>query len=211
MGAGGGKPDPCNRRKRPVLLKSRQKAVFYSESAKNLAFEEEENPFWKAEAEKTESEASAGQEAVTRWLFTNEYRPVLYAQKKLEAVPDDVDAGDAAFTFQILTRNEDGEMQPLADAEFWYVDSARTDGGIPSKVTDLGENGVGYTDQDGKFTIQEGQIIALFPGKAGTVYELRETGGAEGDWLCREDTVTGTLRYRGLRPRLPTFISGKTF
>lgn len=35
----------------------------------------------------------------------------------------------------------DGE--PVAEKEFWYVDSVRTDGGIPSKNTELGKGGVG--------------------------------------------------------------------
>ena len=146
-----------------------------------MTVEEEENPFWKVEIETKE------QDEIQIRTYKNTYRPVLYAQKKLENDPKDKEAEvkKESFIFQAFA---DGE--PMANAEYWLVDSVRTDGGIPKK---LNQN-VLKTDKDGKFTIKAGEIVALFPGVAGTAYEIKETQKGD-DWFtdAGKDSVTGTM------------------
>ncbi len=106
------------------------------------------------------------------------------------------------FEFQILTEND----QPLANAEYWYVDSVRLDGGTPVRVDENGNKvqegqsiQTAKTDEKGKFKIHAGQIIALFPGNVGTNYKLVETKDYSPDWTIEEEqsTVEGTLSLRG--------------
>lgn len=172
-----------------VKLKADQKIVFSTPYASDLSASEEENPFWEQTVKMTYPE-----EDVTVQTVTNRYRPVLYAQKKLTSVPEGTDASGEAFTFRLVS---DGE--PVAEKEFWYVDSVRTDGGIPSKNTELGKGGVGKTDKNGEFKIRSGEIIALFPGSTDCTYELTEAeGSGEGtDWICEKPSVSGTLPYNG--------------
>ena len=106
------------------------------------------------------------------------------------------------FEFQILTEND----QPLANAEYWYVDSVRLDGGTPVRVDEKGNKiqegqdiRTAKTDENGKFKIHAGQIIALFPGNMGTKYKLVETKDYSPDWTIEEEqrTAEGTLSLRG--------------
>ena len=60
-------------------------------------------------------------------VIKNKYRPVLYVQKKLQGIPSGVNVSKAEFTFQVFTREEDGEEWiPFASRDIWYVDSIRT-------------------------------------------------------------------------------------
>ncbi|MDE6937869.1 MAG: hypothetical protein K2P28_06825, partial [Lachnospiraceae bacterium] len=131
---------------------------------------------------------------------TNTYRPVLYVEKKLEGVPEEIDIEEMnpEFTFRVQTEKE-GTLTPLAGQEYYYVKEARTDGGIPRIDTAKGNNGVGTTDSEGEFKIHKGDIIAVFPGNTGTKYEVKEVSNesSDDDWICREDTVTGKIPVRG--------------
>ena len=182
-----------------LTLRADEKAVFKDlPDADRIHVEETESPFWDTET-KTAWTGKGEPGAVRTVTVKNAYRPVLYAQKNLEAVPDGVDVSQDEFTFQIKVKDSDGDWQPLSNTEFWYVDSVRTDGGIPQKVESLGDNGTGETNEEGSFTIREGEIIALFPGELGVEYELSEADGAgeDTDWICREDTVSGTVPVLG--------------
>ncbi|WP_072524318.1 leucine-rich repeat domain-containing protein [Clostridium sp. Marseille-P3244] len=185
-----------------LTLKAGEKAVFTElPDAGRIQIEEEENPFWKTEITDNETVDDSGTAAVRTVTAANTYRPVLYAQKKTQAVPKGVDISGEEFTFQLRVKGEDGTYTPVSNAEFWYVNSARTDGGIPTKVTSLGTAGEGYTDEEGRFTIRPGEIIALFPGDVGVEYQLKEVSGANGEsdnWLCNSDTVEGTVPLQGI-------------
>lgn len=117
-------------------------------------------------------------------------------------MPEGTEVSQEEFTFQIKAEGE-----PAAGQEFWYVDSVRLDGGIPQKVTNLGENGTGKTDSEGKVTIHEGEILALFPGEEGCSYEVTETKGyGEGtNWICETPKAEGVLPYQ--EPQFPSPIS----
>ena len=172
-------------------LKADQKAVFEGAEVTSLIVEEEENPFWKQTITVASSTTGDSGRANMVKTFRNKYQPVLYTQKLLSAVPADKNEAvkDAEFTFQAFA-----DDVPLADAPYWIVDRAITNGaGIPTKL------GEGTTDGQGKFTIKAGQIIALFPGDAGVKYTIKEVGGAEAidDWICVEDEVSGTLPVNG--------------
>ena len=160
--------------------------------------EETENVFWESEIAQQTTESAADGTTIRTLTVTNTWRPVLYMRKNLSAVPEDVDVKDASFTFRAeIKRN--GSYVPLANAEFWYVDSVRLDGGIPGKISS------GVTGEDGTFTIGKDDIVALFPGVAGTEYRVSEVTGGEGDeetestwdWVCELDHVTGTMAAGG--------------
>jgi len=177
-------------------LKAGEKAVFQVIDAASLSVEEEESPFWEIERKEADADGKPGK----RIIFTNKYRPVLYVQKKLTALPERLTPEEKEalesqkFTFQLLT----GEgATPLANAEFWYVDSVRLDGGIPQKVTSSGNNGVGMTDKNGCFEISARDIIALFPGDSGVKYTLKEALADGSDWYCENPEKTGTLPLKG--------------
>ena len=182
-----------------LSLKAGEKAVFPEvPDAGRIVIEEEENPFWEPGVTDTETEENG--RTVRKVTIANTYRPVLYAQKETQAVPEGVDVSGEAFTFQLSVKTGEGSYEPLPEAEFWYVDSVRTDGGIPNKVTSLGSRGEGQTDENGEFTIHPGEIIALFPGEIGVSYRLTEVDGygeAEDNWLCMEDTAEGTVPVLG--------------
>ncbi|MBS6398274.1 MAG: hypothetical protein KH452_14265, partial [Clostridiales bacterium] len=181
-----------------LYLHADEKAVFENlPDADRIQVEESENPFWEVTKDIKDSENAEDGIKTHTLTFTNTYRPVLYVQKKLEGVPEGVDVSNDSFTFQIHVKKAgENEWSLLADSEFWYVDSVRTDGGIPKKDTSHGTNGIGQTDAEGKFKIQEGQIIALFPGEAGTFYKLTETETGK-DWICNKDTVEGQVPALG--------------
>ncbi len=179
-------------------LKAGEKAVFEKVAdVSNIEVKENTNIFWKSETEDTSVEEPDYVRTVT---VTNTYRPVLYVEKKLEGVPEEIDIEEMnpEFTFRVQTEKE-GTLTPLAGQEYYYVKEARTDGGIPRIDTAKGNNGVGTTDSEGKFKIHKGDIIAVFPGNTGTKYEVKEVsnGSSDDDWICREDTVTGKIPVRG--------------
>ena len=95
-----------------------EKAVFSEiPDVSVLEVKEDENPFWEVDMEEN-------QEGSNRTLtFKNAYRPVLYLYKNAMYGPEDK---KDAFVFQVKANGK-----PLANAEFWYVDRIRTDGGIP--------------------------------------------------------------------------------
>lgn len=156
---------------------------------------EREDPFWKAEMEDVKEESDGV--SVRTVTVKNAYRPVLYVQKNLRGVPAGVNTEEESFTFRI-----EADGVPLKNAEFWYVDRALSDGGIPSKVISLGDKGVGKTDDKGEFRIKKGQIVALFPGFVGTDYRLTEilpedTAEKTCDWVCPESVREGTIAVKG--------------
>ncbi|MGF7010630.1 hypothetical protein M2146_001154 [Lachnospiraceae bacterium PF1-22] len=163
-------------------LKANQKALFASiPAADGVTIEETKNPFWNAVSEREDN-------VIT---FTNTYRPVLYAQKELKGVPEGVDTSGDAFTFQLLA----GDV-PVANAEFYYVNEARTDGGYPLIL------GEGTTDGFGKFTIHAGETIALFPGDAGTIYTLKEVSLDSNRWFTDKAEVSGLVSIKGVTAKI---------
>lgn len=171
-------------------LKHNERAVFQMADVSRIKVQETENVFW--ESKVNENTTGDDNSAVKTLTFTNTFRPVLYVQKKLAGVPEGVslNESDNIFTFKIETKDGKGTYTPVADAEFWYVDSARLDGSIPNKLH------TGRTDANGEFQLKPGEIIALFPGFTGTEYQLTETNSGE-SWLCTSPQSTGILRAEG--------------
>ena len=171
-------------------LKHNERAVFQMADVSRIKVQETENVFW--ESKVNENTTGEDNSAVKTLTFTNTFRPVLYVQKKLAGVPEGVslNESDNIFTFKIETKDGKGTYTPVADAEFWYVDSARLDGSIPNKLH------TGRTDANGEFQLKPGEIIALFPGFTGTEYQLTETDSGE-SWLCTSPQSTGILRAEG--------------
>ena len=164
-----------------------QKVIFEKlVSADDVTVVETESPFWKVNEDVDDSKLES--DGIRTITFTNTYQPILYAQKVLANVPSDTDVKDDEFTFKLLANGK-----AVANTKFYYVESVRTDGGIP-KI-----EGTGQTDKDGKFVIRQGEIIALLPGEVGVEYTLSEVGGAGDDdrWFVEKDTVTGTLAVKG--------------
>lgn len=184
-----------------VRLKADQKIIFNTPYATVLSAVEEESPFWKQTVNVSHPDAN-----ITLQTVTNKYRPVLYVQKQLKSVPEDVDAAQDEFTFRIEI---DGK--PAAEVEYWYVDSVRTDGGIPSKNTKLGKDGIGKTDKNGELKIRSGENIALFADKADCEYKLIETKGyGDGtDWICEKPSVSGTIPYNGTTAKIENIYRWK--
>ena len=219
-----------------LYLKADEKAAFTVVDASRILVEETANVFWDAnpatgaEAQAKEeryketatTDTATGEENVTRIkdangdihvrTWTNTFRPVVYVQKELAAVPQGADTADAQFTLKLWVK-KNGEYEPAANAAFWYVDSVLTDGGIPGRLNEDGQpwteaNGQAdakQTDADGTFTIKPGQIIALFPGLAGTEYKLTEenldangySDNGDGNWYCIRPEMTGTVVSEG--------------
>ena len=230
-----------------LYLKAGEKAVFSVVDADRIMVEETANVFWDTTPASAEAARSAeerytetavkdettGETAVTRtrddngnihvrtWI--NTFRPVVYVQKKLNGVPQDVqkqlneitNAGGVTgleFTFKLWVK-KGNDYVPASDAQFWYVDSVLTDGGIPARVNrdnepwtaENGKDDPKKTGSDGTFTIKPGQIIALFPGLAGTEYKITEenldskgySDNGNGDWYCTGPEVKGTVVSEG--------------
>ncbi len=174
-------------------LHADEKAVFELADAERIQVKETESIFWKTE-ESTEKSKEEDMDVRTVTV-TNTYRPVLYVEKELSGVPKGAKTPEelaaCEFEFQILLKGAGGEYdKPLADAEYWYVDSARLDGGLPKRLRS------GTTDEEGRFRLRQGEIIALFPGVAGAEYKLVETEPGT-DWICTESEQTGKLSLRG--------------
>ena len=185
-------------------LHADEKAVFEMAGAVGLKVDETENVFWEQKISDHTTKTvdgrriGAGDGDLRTLTVTNVYRPVLYVQKSLASVPagTELTEADQTFTFRIRTRGSDGEYHPVANAEYWKVDSVRLDGGIPTRL----ESGKTLkTDEKGEFTIRRGDIIALFPGVAGTQYELSEVipSGEDWNWYCENSVLTGKLPSGG--------------
>lgn len=216
-----------------LSLKANEKAVFHVADADRVAVEEMVSVFWEANpapgeaareerysetiVETTDSATGEKTETITRasdpqgnihvrtWI--NKFRPVLYVRKELFAVPQGMTPEETEFTFKLWVK-KGADYVPAANAQFWYVDSVRTDGSQPARVNKdgdpwTGESGRGDPDKtgsDGTFTIESDQIIALFPGVAGTEYKLTEENlenGYFGDWYCSRPEATGILDTKG--------------
>lgn len=186
-----------------LRLNADEKAVFEElPSAGSINVREIGSLFWESESDTAVTEADG--RVIRTVTVTNTYRPVLYVQKYLEGVPEGALVADSEFTFQV---NAGGS--PLAEARYCYVDSVRTDGGAPEIDTSRGDKGYGKTDENGRFTIKKGEIIALFPGSVGTEYEVKELTGELQDWICRTDTVSGTLPVNGARAAITNIYKWK--
>lgn len=96
-----------------------------------------------------------------------------------------MDITKETFHFQIKA-----DDQPLANAEYWVVDSIRNDGGIPMKLKE------GKTDANGQFEIKANEIIALFPGDEGIRYEVNEIYPGK-DWFCEQTSASGIMETFG--------------
>nr|WP_297864295.1 InlB B-repeat-containing protein [uncultured Acetatifactor sp.] len=226
-----------------LYLKADEKAVFKAADTDRIVVEEKSSVFWESSPapgepvrevtyrEETDANGNTrrvrddnGDIHVRTW--TNTYRPVLYVQKELSAVPNGaaLSESDRTFTFKLQVK-KNGVYEPLANAEFWYVDSVLLDGGVPTRVNKDGEvwteeNGRGdikKTAADGTFTIREGQIIALFPGTAGTEYMLTEENLDENgyglnqnqNWYCTVPEVTGTIPAEGSSETITNYYRWK--
>ncbi|WP_276950378.1 DUF7601 domain-containing protein [Acetatifactor muris] len=226
-----------------LYLKADEKAVFKAADTDRIVVEEKPSVFWESSPapgepvrevtyrEETDANGNTrrvrddnGDIHVRTW--TNTYRPVLYVQKELSAVPNGaaLSESDRTFTFKLQVK-KNGVYEPLANAEFWYVDSVLLDGGVPTRVNRDGEvwteeNGRGdikKTAADGTFTIREGQIIALFPGTAGMEYMLTEENLDENgyglnqnqNWYCTVPEVTGTIPAEGSSETITNYYRWK--
>ena len=174
-------------------LRNNEKAVFAGAGVAELVIEEEANRFWK----QTIVTNNVGDTKTV--TFNNKYQPVLYAQKVLNSVPIDKKAerADDEFTFQILV---DGE--PFANADFWYVEKALTNGGIPAKL------GEGVADEQGMFTIKSGEIVAFNPGDQGVQCTIREVAWGE-NWVVEKPEISGKLSINGQHVVINNFYKWK--
>lgn len=211
-------------------LRADEKAVFEAADVSRIKVEEKEDIFWAAASTDQKDEANH----TRTFTMTNTYRPVLYLEKELSGISaDPVKTEESAetlnkkgisyveeagvryitltedvrqkyeFTF-LVERKVGGQWQPLANAEYWYVDGVRLDGGSPVRVDengnvpDDGQFRQAKTDQDGYLTIHSGQIAALFPGYVGTEYRITEKEVSP-DWTIEDSkrTAEGTLETRG--------------
>lgn len=167
-----------------LYLKAGEKAVFKeSAGVSMLDVTEEENPFWEQIVEERVNEDSRNMH------FYNEYRPVLYFQKLLSAVPKNMNVSKEEFRFRIKC-NE----RPVKNKEFWYVDKAVLYGALPRKL------GSGTSDENGIISIHAGDQIAVFPGKIGDAYEVTELPDSHGDntnWVGMTTSIEGTLNQDG--------------
>lgn len=175
-----------------LYLKQDEKAVFSMADADRIKIKESENVFWESKETESESGTEDDSPKIRTVTVTNTFRPVLYVQKGLSGVPDGVTINDSdkTFTFRLERKDQSGTYVPVADSEYWYVDSARTDGNIPNKL------GTGRTSAEGTFRLKAGEIIALFPGVVGTEYRLTETD-AGADWICTDTDAVGKLSVQG--------------
>ena len=197
-------------------LHADEKAVFQAAGAVSLKVDETENVFWEQKvSDQILKNADgrligAGDGDLRRLTVTNVYRPVLYVQKSLSSVPAGtvLTEADQTFTFRIRTMGSDGKYYPVANAEYWKVDSVRLDGAIPAR---LDGNTTLKTDENGEFTIRKGEIIALFPGVAGTQYELSEVIPADGNWNwhCENSVLTGKLPSGGASRTITNYYRWK--
>lgn len=183
-----------------LTLHAGEKAVFKDvRGAEELIVTEEESPFWKTE--KTDNKETASNEEAFVVSFTNTYRPVLYIQKKTQAVPEDKkeEVKEHTFFFEVKASyiNAEGEEVQQSfgtDTTYWLVDAARTDGGIPNKLEEKNFNADGYLE------LKPGEIAAVFldsPDSTYTVTEYLDKSPDGENWLCREPEKSGEASIKG--------------
>lgn len=201
-----------------VYLKAGQRAELIVSDKAEYKVTEVENPFWKPEY-KMETETKPvldesgnpevdedGQPKMTsedHYTVSNEYRPVVYAQKTVIGCPTEIKNDKEhplIFHFKLEVKPNGAEdFEPVSDQEYWVVDSAYGDN--PTKLAS------GIIGENGEFTIRPGQIVALFPGELGTQYRITEdlSGDYGKDWAIFTeggDVAEGTL---GLTVNRETF------
>lgn len=180
------------------FLKDGEKAVFKDvRGGEDLLVTEEESPFWKQEWE----DNKGTDQALRVVECANSYRPVLYIQKKTQAVPADkkeeVKKHTFAFKVDASYINEQGEtVEQIFDnnTEYWLVDAARTDGGIPNKLSSK------KFDQEGLLYLHEGETAAVFLDSTRSSYTITENldkGSNKDDWLCKEPQKSGEASVNG--------------
>ncbi len=158
---------------------------------------EVESPFWEQKITTTKTEAqNEYQQDLLHYTVENNYRPVVYVQKQLNALPKDMQqrlmtadsqkkGKDLAYTFRFRITKDD-ETSYGVPLEYWYVSEARTDGTTPSRMA--GKPKSNKTDKDGYFTLRSDEILALFLPKVGG-YKITEVD-AEGNPIAAGKIVT---------------------
>lgn len=180
-----------------ITLYAGEKAVFKDvPGADSLIVTEEESPFWKVKMEENKD----SQENTRVVKFENTYQPVVYIQKKIQGVPEEKKekVKEHSFVFQIEASHMNGETEIRQEfkkgTEFWLVDIARTDGGIPNKT------GVRYFEEDGLIRLKPGETAAVFLDSIDSTYtvrELLEKSSNPEEWLCKEPQKTGNASVYG--------------
>lgn len=218
-------------------LRAGQKAVFlyadiYTEDTDgskrlNIYAEEVEEIFW--QSHRTIVDNSAEQDAEGKYIgsrkitITNDYRPVLYVQKQLQGILNDethrAEADSQEFTFRIETSADGGETwTPLAEKNYYYVDRAGLNGGVPGPDKNHGQTLAqckGTTDSEGRFRIKKGDVAALCFDQVGVMYRVSEVtsetitvdgkplaADKEGNdlpWICQTAPQTGVTSVFGTR------------
>ena len=180
------------------FLHDGEKAVFKDvRGGEDLLVTEEESPFWKQEW--TDNK---GEETDLRVVeCVNSYRPVLYIQKKTQAVPTDKkeEVKKQTFAFEVKASYINAEGNTVdqkfdENTVYWLVDSACTDGGIPNKIKEAN------FDKDGLLHLHEGETAAVFlesPGSSYTVTERLDKSSNKEDWLCKEPEKSGQASVNG--------------
>ena len=183
-----------------LTLHAGEKAVFKDvRGVDDLIITEEESPFWKVDwTDSKESDPDAPARVVS---FTNTYRPVLYIQKKIQAVPEDKkeEVKEHTFVFEVKAsyKDDDGKevQQEFKEGDiYWLVDAARTDGGIPNKLAEKKFNADGYLE------LKPGEIAAVFldsPESSYTVTEHLDKSPDGENWLCEEPEKSGEASIMG--------------
>ncbi|MGI6211998.1 MAG: DUF7601 domain-containing protein [Anaerovoracaceae bacterium] len=178
-------------------LKAGQRAVFHNlTTAERSAVEvkEEDNPFWDVKYTDLQDIDGSSPDQEKTTLATNTYRPVLFVKKNVEGE----NSTDRVFTFQV-TKNG----RPVTGRTFWYVKSARTDGGVPEKDLTKGDvvggetTGESKTDSNGQFKLKEGEIVALLCDEVREDYTITEVDTTE-DYINPYASQTVTTTTNGV-------------
>ncbi|MCD7746316.1 MAG: DUF6273 domain-containing protein [Lachnospiraceae bacterium] len=178
-------------------LTARQKAVFENVAHyKEVTVREKEYAFFRTEENNTVSGTTSA------WLFTNTYRPVVFAAKNVNLLGYDLDESEYSFEFRI-TVYDGTDYVPLSNSIYYYVSEASEDG-ISSEIL-----GSGVTGPNGEFTIKAGEVIALYPGEIGTKYRIQETETTD-DFFAVSDTVSGTVTELGQTAEITNIYKYRT-
>ncbi len=196
-----------------LTLYDGEKAVFKNvRGCANLIVTEEESPFWKPRwTDSKDTEPSSAKRVVE---FTNTYRPVLYIQKKTQAVPEEKkeevkEKHTFAFEVNASYINKEGkEIHQTFDENTvcWLVDAARTDGGAPNK---LGERNF---NEEGVLELKDGEIAAVFldsPNSSYIVKERLDEGSNPEDWLCKNPKQEGAASVKGSKVEITNIYRWK--
>ncbi len=189
-------------------LRPDQTAEFQLPNADGIQARETEQIFWKGTSNAVDNRTDEnGRRAIT---VTNEYRPVVYVRKLLQGTLDTeegIEDAQTRFQFKIETRNSaEEEFTPLANKEFYYVDSVGVGGVLPGPHPDYGTSLTGCmrkTDENGIFTLKKGEVAALCfeaPGIQYRITEVTEDGtgiDATGNWICQTPFQSGTTSLEG--------------